>query len=273
MPTGHWIQACPTNENPEFEGKPRFKRTTGIPKSFLKTVEKPENGPVDEFGLDAGAASGSGSGSGGGLGTDGTVMITGDGSFVTVQPDRQTWKRTTKPKPLTAGDLLSLTSDGPGGTLPAHLTCPMCTRLLHTPSRTPCCKKLYCEECIHNHLLDNDFVCPSCESKIPSLKGVKVDKAVNEEVKAFVDGEVERRKRERAQAEDEGQASDDESKPQPKTESEDKVSSRDVYLFHVEFALMSIISHSCLTVRSSRKMDRQRTACPNQMTWRPTSSQ
>jgi protein MPE1 len=62
---GHWIQACPTNENPDWENKPRFKRTTGIPKMFLKTVEQPA------------------AGEGGNAG----VMITADGSFVMVQPD------------------------------------------------------------------------------------------------------------------------------------------------------------------------------------------
>lgn len=210
---GHWIQACPTNENPEFEGKPRFKRTTGIPKSFLKTVEKPADG-ADSDDPNLGGAS---------------VMITGDGSFVTVQPDRQTWRKTTKPKPLTAGELLNLTSDGSSGAggglaLPPHLTCPVCTRLLHTPSRTPCCKSLYCEECIHNHLLDNDFVCPSCESKISSLKGVKVDEEVKKQVDEFVEVEVERRKQERKAAGDdgEGDGSEDEAKAEVKGEEADE---------------------------------------------------
>jgi protein MPE1 len=210
---GHWIQACPTNENPEFEGKPRFKRTTGIPKSFLKTVEKPADG-ADSDDPNLGGAS---------------VMITGDGSFVTVQPDRQTWRKTTKPKPLTAGELLNLTSDGSSGAggglaLPPHLTCPVCTRLLHTPSRTPCCKSLYCEECIHNHLLDNDFVCPSCESKISSLKGVKVDEEVKKQVDEFVDVEVERRKQERKAAGDDGdgEGSEDEVKAEVKGEEADE---------------------------------------------------
>ncbi|POW03633.1 hypothetical protein PSTT_10932 [Puccinia striiformis] len=32
---GHWINVCPTNDNPDFEGRPRIKRTTGIPKMQL----------------------------------------------------------------------------------------------------------------------------------------------------------------------------------------------------------------------------------------------
>lgn len=62
---GHWIQDCPTNGDPEFENKPRFKRTTGIPKSFLKTVD---------------AATAAAAGNAG-------VMITPDGSHVIATPD------------------------------------------------------------------------------------------------------------------------------------------------------------------------------------------
>jgi hypothetical protein len=64
-PTGHWIQLCPTNDDKEFDNKPRFKRTTGIPRSFLKTVDGPV--PAD--------------------GPMGGVMITPEGGFVIAQPD------------------------------------------------------------------------------------------------------------------------------------------------------------------------------------------
>lgn len=50
------------------------------------------------------------------------------------------------------------------------LTCPLCKRLLRDAVKTPCCSTSYCEECIHNYLSENDFVCPECESKIKSLK-------------------------------------------------------------------------------------------------------
>lgn len=60
--TGHWIQNCPTNDDPEFEGRPRIKRTTGIPKSFLQKVEST-------------------------LVQGKSVMVTADGSFVIARPD------------------------------------------------------------------------------------------------------------------------------------------------------------------------------------------
>ena len=37
---GHWIQLCPTNDDPDFDNRPRVKRTTGIPRSFLQKVDK-----------------------------------------------------------------------------------------------------------------------------------------------------------------------------------------------------------------------------------------
>lgn len=59
---GHWIQNCPTNDDPEFEGRPRIKRTTGIPKSFLQKVESA-------------------------IVQGESVMVTADGSFVVARPD------------------------------------------------------------------------------------------------------------------------------------------------------------------------------------------
>jgi hypothetical protein len=61
---GHWIQDCPTNDDREFDNKPRIKRTTGIPRSFLKAVDNP-----------GGARIGQG------------VMVTPEGGYVVAQPD------------------------------------------------------------------------------------------------------------------------------------------------------------------------------------------
>jgi protein MPE1 len=39
---GHFINNCPTNGDKEFDKHPRIKRTTGIPRSFLKVIEQPK---------------------------------------------------------------------------------------------------------------------------------------------------------------------------------------------------------------------------------------
>lgn len=80
--TGHWIQDCPTNGDAAYENRPRIKRTTGIPKSFLTEVA----GPGPKTGEE-------------GEGTDGAsmglvmdhksgVMVTADGGFVVARPDK-----------------------------------------------------------------------------------------------------------------------------------------------------------------------------------------
>ncbi len=68
---GHWIQDCPTNDDKEFDNRPRFKRTTGIPKSMLKTVEQPT-----EEDQRAG------------------VMLTADGTYVVARVDQESCART-----------------------------------------------------------------------------------------------------------------------------------------------------------------------------------
>lgn len=60
---GHWIQDCPTNNDREFDNRPRIKRTTGIPRSMLKAVENP-NGDIGQG-----------------------VMVTPEGGYVVAQPD------------------------------------------------------------------------------------------------------------------------------------------------------------------------------------------
>lgn len=62
---GHWIQNCPTIDDPAAQERKRFVRVTGIPRSFLKTVET----PVGAEGSSTGA------------------MLTADGGFVMAVPD------------------------------------------------------------------------------------------------------------------------------------------------------------------------------------------
>jgi protein MPE1 len=59
---GHYINVCPTLGDEKFDNKPKIKRTTGIPKIFLKSVD-------------------------GVLSTDGTVMVTHTGELVVAKPN------------------------------------------------------------------------------------------------------------------------------------------------------------------------------------------
>lgn len=161
---GHWIQDCPTNNDPEWDNKPRFKRTTGIPKSMLKTVEA----PTDEQRQQG-------------------VMITADGTYVVAQVDNKTWENARhQVKPLSRSDVFqSVPSD-------SSLACPLCSKLLRSAVQTPCCSTRYCEECVQNHLLEHDFTCAECEKRIADLAKLERDEETRKRVDKYVDEAVEK---------------------------------------------------------------------------------
>jgi len=159
---GHWIQDCPTNKDRDWDGKPRLKRTTGIPRSFLKVVDSPD------------ASAGAG------------VMITPEGKLVVAQPDSASWEKqiTGRTKGLTEADIRErpLTDK--------NLACPICSNLFREPRRTPCCSKTFCEECIESHLLENEFTCPSCHKSIPSVDRLLMDKPMRTRVMDYIDNQI-----------------------------------------------------------------------------------
>jgi protein MPE1 len=161
---GHWIQACPTNDDPQFDNKPRIKRTTGIPKTFLKKAEK----PVFEDDVEAK--------------TNG-VMLDADGEYVVVEPDSRSWA-TYQAKQNAAGDADVWTLPVPA----EHRgwECGVCGRLARDAVRTPCCKTLFCDEHIQSALLEADFVCPSCGTNDVLLDSLVSDEGVRAEIKEYV---------------------------------------------------------------------------------------
>ncbi|KZP25545.1 DWNN-domain-containing protein [Athelia psychrophila] len=165
---GHWIHDCPTNNDREFDNKPRIKRTTGIPRSFLKTVDNPNTGAV----------------------TAG-VMVTPEGGYVIAQPDSAAWqKQVTRAKGLTAAEVRERTPTDPS------LVCPIDSKLFRDAVKTPCCGTHYCEECIQTHLLERDFLCPNCGKKIASLDKVVMDKPTRTKVLEYIEKTVEESKKE-----------------------------------------------------------------------------
>jgi hypothetical protein len=73
LPAGHWIQECPTNGDAAFDNRPRIKRTTGIPKSFLTEVAGPSAANPDEEDVNVNKSG---------------IMVTADGGFVVARPDK-----------------------------------------------------------------------------------------------------------------------------------------------------------------------------------------
>ncbi|KAJ1307073.1 hypothetical protein OPQ81_008052 [Rhizoctonia solani] len=171
---GHWIHDCPTNDDREWDNRPRVKRTTGIPRSFLKTVEQTSDGPLGQG-----------------------VMVTPDGGFVVAQPDSAAWqKQRARPKALTSAEIYQ----NPAPAAHSSLACPICDRLTKNAVRTPCCKQTFCEECIQTYLLEHDFVC-RCGKKIASFDRLEVDEKRREKVAEVVMNMIEESRNESAKQE------------------------------------------------------------------------
>ncbi|KAJ7116047.1 DWNN domain-containing protein [Mycena epipterygia] len=165
---GHWIQDCPTNNDREFDHRPRIKRTTGIPRSMLKAVENPN---IAELGQG--------------------VMVTPDGGYVVAQPDSASWqKQVSRPKGLTVAEVRERMPSDPS------LVCPIDNKLFRDAVKTPCCGTHYCEECIQTHLLERDFICPNCTKKIASLDKLVVDKPMRTKVTDYIENAIEESKKE-----------------------------------------------------------------------------
>lgn len=171
---GHWIQACPTNNDPTFDNRPKFKKTTGIPKSFLKTVDKPpalsSDGTVDMSQLPAG------------------VMYTAEGEWVVAMPDSAAWEQYQAKAKASAEKAQS--SEANATLQEWGLECPIDKRMFVDPVKTPCCSKTFCRNCIETALFDSDFVCPSCETSGVLVDDLVEDDETNKKIKEFVESEA-----------------------------------------------------------------------------------
>lgn len=177
----HWIRNCPTNSDPNFEGK-KIKRTTGIPKSYLKTISKeaayaaennsnPDNQITTNENGDLIDQQGN------------TYMITESGEYVIAMADSKTWINYQQKQQNAAMKarqefeekiLECIEKDGRSEFLDP-LAAPS-KRILQTPIvMTPCCQskdKLqkmtnysYHRTSLEQLLIENDFHCPNCDAE------------------------------------------------------------------------------------------------------------
>ena len=175
---GHWIQACPTNNDPNFDGRPKFRRTTGIPRSFLKVVEKPtevgEDGKIDVSKLPQG------------------VMYTANGEWVIAEPDKATWDKIQE-KQNAATEKAKEAASGDQELRDRGLECSIHKGMFVEPTKTPCCGKTYCRDCIENALLDGDLLCPNCGQQV-LLDKLETDDEMVAKMKAYEDEKKAERK-------------------------------------------------------------------------------
>ncbi|KAF2108623.1 DWNN domain-containing protein [Lophiotrema nucula] len=173
---GHWIQVCPTNDDPDFKPTARAKRSTGIPQAFLKKVEKPVDGDLENMH---------------------GVMLNADGEYVQVMADTKTWEKfqektkATKAKASTV-DAVNKEAEARG------LVCSIDKRVFVDPVKMPCCGKTYCHECAENALADADLVCPNCSTDGILIDDLEADAEMVEKIRVF-ESEKAKEKAEREQ--------------------------------------------------------------------------
>lgn len=149
-----------------------MKRTTGIPRSFLRTVkEDPETASdsnTDEKKIPS------------------NIMINAEGQRVEAVPDMASWEQykakaeaSAAKKDDSAADSKELEERG--------LACPIDKRLIVDPMKTPCCGRTYCNDCIENALVNSDLVCPGCESEGVLFDNLTQDEDTIKKIKEYQD--------------------------------------------------------------------------------------
>lgn len=150
---GHFITACPTNADPNFD-KPKLKKSTGIPRAFLKPVAAGEEGA-------------------------GGVLVTADGSLVQAVSNDQEWQKI-------ASTASSIAAAQTYDSIPAELQCKICSKLLSEPVACPSCSVAYCEECILGIKdASQRLKCPCC-AKTLSMDDLVLSEQLRKQVDQFV---------------------------------------------------------------------------------------
>ncbi|CEP63933.1 cleavage polyadenylation factor subunit MPE1 LALA0_S09e05754g [Lachancea lanzarotensis] len=173
----HWIKNCPTNSDPNFEGK-RIRRTTGIPKKFLKSVNvDPTTMTPEEMAQQR-------------------IMVTDDGSFVVQVADQHSWEdyqRKQQSRAMNQNDIIWDKGHFPD--LPDDLKCPITGGLLKNPVKTSkCCGKDFSRQALEDMLVENDFTCPACSQSDILLDSLVPDEEKKKLVEKFMDEHSVKRK-------------------------------------------------------------------------------
>ena len=104
-------------------------------------------------------------------------MVNADGDFVIAKPDKAAWELYQEKAKASAAAAAEAAAAEESKALQARgLECPIDKRMFLEPTKTPCCERTYCNDCISNALIESDFVCPGC-----STEGVLLDNLIPDE--------------------------------------------------------------------------------------------
>lgn len=172
----HWIKNCPTNNDPNWEGK-KIMRTTGIPKLYLKTISKDDvENHMDEHGLSKNEH-------GDIVDKDGNpILVTEDGNYAIAMADSKTWltyqEKQQNAELKAKRDFDARIAECVDRDQKFQFLDPLQTTrtLLRAPIvTTPCCTDVSSLKIMRNFnynqldleqlLIENDFHCPNCNKE------------------------------------------------------------------------------------------------------------
>lgn len=162
---GHWIQACPTNDDANYDNKNRIKRTTGIPRSMLKKIDPEDVEKLDDEQRQK-------------------LMVNAEGEYVFALADEKEWRKHLEKVKATEKAQKEVNM-GNKELQERGLECSIDKRMFVDPMKTPCCGKTYCHDCIENALIESDLTCPGCQTENVSLERLEPDEDMKARIKAY----------------------------------------------------------------------------------------
>ena len=125
------------------------------------------------------------------------LMVNAEGEYVFAQADEKTWKKHLEQVKASEANKQNAAA-GNEELRERGLECTIDQRLFVDPMKTPCCGRTYCHDCIENALLENDLVCPGCETENVSLEALKPDDEMKEKIKAYQEEKSNEKQRSRS---------------------------------------------------------------------------
>ena len=114
------------------------------------------------------------------------VMVNADGDFVIAKPDKATWELYQERAKASAAAAAEAAAAEYSRELQTRgLECPIDKRMFLEPTKTPCCHRTYCNDCITNALIESDFVCPGCGTEGVLLDNLTFDDVAATKIKDY----------------------------------------------------------------------------------------
>jgi protein MPE1 len=122
-------------------------------------------------------------------------MVNADGDFVIAKPDKAAWELYQEKAKASAAAAAEAAAAEESKALQARgLECPIDKRMFLEPTKTPCCQRTYCNDCISNALIESDFVCPGCATEGVLLDNLTPDDESASKIKEYEADKAEAKK-------------------------------------------------------------------------------